>query len=109
MSPAFPLPAEPFQKKGISSRRWSARRPGKNVQSAIELICYGLISLASPTAFLPFLSRSDTEERAIHAVRQEWQGKGPEHVSVSSHERAYRRFNHIFEEQMESGFQSLLV
>ena len=75
MSTAFPLPAEPFQKKGISSRRWSARRPGKNVQSAIELICYGLLSLASPTATfcLFFLDRTPRKERSTPSDRN---GKG---------------------------------
>ena len=58
---------------------------------------------------LPFFSWLDIEERAIHVVRKEWQGKGPECVSVSTNERAYRRFHHIFEKRMESGFQSSLA
>lgn len=75
MSTAFPLPAEPFQKKGFSSRRWSARRPGKNFQSAIELIGYGLLSSASPTATfcLFFLDRTPRKKRSTPSDRN---GKG---------------------------------
>lgn len=75
MSTAFPLPAEPFQEKGISSRKRSAGRSGKNVQSAIELIGYGLLSLASPTATfcLFFLDRTRRKEQSTPS---DMNGKG---------------------------------
>lgn len=89
MSAALSLPAEPFQKKGISSRRWSARRPGKNGKSAIELIGYGLPSLASPTAnfCLFFLDRTPRKERPTSSDRN---GKGRvQNMSPSQVKREY--------------------